>query len=85
VLVVLPLCHRPSIWECRLRAGQSSSTATGEFAGLAVAYGRSGWKARYGSLSFGPSGWAVTGWNEEGADGNNNNNNHNAGMSRIFV
>jgi len=52
-----------------LRAGQSSSTATGEFAGLAVAYGRSGWKAGYGSLAFGPAGWAVPGWDEERADG----------------
>ena len=52
-----------------LRAGQSSSTATGEFAGLAVAYGRSGWKAGYGSLAFGPAGWAVPGWDEERVDG----------------
>ncbi|GMH55570.1 hypothetical protein TrRE_jg11199 [Triparma retinervis] len=29
-------------------------------------YGRRGWKAGYGSFSFGPLGWAVDGW--EGAD-----------------
>jgi RNA-binding protein Musashi len=44
-----------------LRAGQSSSSS-GEFAGLAVAYGRNGWKAGYGSYAFGPAGWAVQGW-----------------------
>ena len=48
-----------------LRAGQSSSSS-GEFAGLAVAYGRSGWKAGYGSKAFGKAGWAIKGW-EDGA------------------
>ena len=41
-----------------LRAGLSSSAA-GEFAGLAVAYGRSGWKAGYGTKAFGAAGWNV--------------------------
>ena len=48
-----------------LRAGQTSST--GEFAGLAVAYGRSGWKAGYGSKAFGKAGWAVQGWDDGGS------------------
>ena len=48
-----------------LRAGQT--TSTGEFAGLAVAYGRSGWKAGYGSKAFGKAGWAVQGWDDGGA------------------
>jgi RNA-binding protein Musashi len=48
-----------------LRAGQSSSSS-GEFAGLAVAYGRSGWKAGYGSRAFGKGGWAVQGWEDGG-------------------
>jgi RNA-binding protein Musashi len=50
-----------------LRAGMSSSTAsTGEYAGLAVAYGRSGWKAGYGSKAFGAAGWAIEGWADGG-------------------
>jgi RNA-binding protein Musashi len=48
-----------------LRAGQSSSSS-GEFAGLAVSYGRSGWKAGYGSRAFGKGGWAVQGWEDGG-------------------
>lgn len=48
-----------------LRAGQT--TSTGEFAGLAVAYGRSGWKAGYGSKAFGKAGWAVQGWDDGGS------------------
>ena len=48
-----------------LRAGQASSSS-GEFAGLAVAYGRSGWKAGYGSKAFGKAGWAVQGWEDGG-------------------
>ena len=51
-----------------LRAGKASSTSTGEFAGLAVAYGRNGWKAGYGSKAFGQAGWAVQGWDNGGAD-----------------
>jgi RNA recognition motif. (a.k.a. RRM, RBD, or RNP domain) len=48
-----------------LRAGQASATsATGEFAGLAVAYGRSGWKAGYGTKAFGKAGWNV--WEDTG-------------------
>jgi RNA recognition motif-containing protein len=49
-----------------LRAGMSSSTSSGEYAGLAVAYGRSGWKAGYGTKAFGKAGWAVQGWEDEG-------------------
>jgi RNA recognition motif-containing protein len=49
-----------------LRAGVSSS-GSGEYAGLAVAYGRSGWKAGYGSKAFGAAGWAVKGWDDGGA------------------
>jgi RNA recognition motif-containing protein len=44
-----------------LRAGVSSTTS-GEYAGLAVAYGRNGWKAGYGSYAFGKAGWNVQGW-----------------------
>lgn len=47
-----------------LRAGQT--TSTGEFAGLAVAYGRDGWKAGYGSKAFGRMGWNVQGWDDGG-------------------
>lgn len=47
-----------------LRAGQT--TSTGIWAGLAVAYGRSGWKAGYGSKAFGKAGWAVQGWDDGG-------------------
>lgn len=44
-----------------LRAGVSSGT--GEFAGLAASYGRSGWRAGYGTLAFGKgAGWGVEGW-----------------------
>lgn len=43
-----------------LRAGLvSAAAATGEFAGLAVAYGRNGWKAGYGTKAFGKAGWDV--------------------------
>ncbi|KAL3917655.1 MAG: hypothetical protein SGILL_004611, partial [Bacillariaceae sp.] len=48
-----------------LRAGISSSSS-GEYAGLAVAYGRSGWKAGYGTYAFGSSGWGVKGWEDIG-------------------
>ncbi|GKY92362.1 hypothetical protein MPSEU_000207100 [Mayamaea pseudoterrestris] len=48
-----------------LRAGQMASTSE-EFAGLAVAYGRSGWKAGYGSAAFGAAGWKVKGWDKGG-------------------
>jgi RNA recognition motif-containing protein len=50
-----------------LRAGiASSSSSGGEFAGLAVAYGRSGWKAGYGTYAFGKAGWGVAGWEDFG-------------------
>jgi RNA-binding protein Musashi len=48
-----------------LRAGISSSSS-GEYAGLAVAYGRNGWKAGYGTYAFGKAGWAVQGWEDIG-------------------
>lgn len=41
-----------------LRAGQSSNSG-GKYAGLAVAYGRSGWKAGYGTKAFGKMGWNI--------------------------
>jgi RNA-binding protein Musashi len=48
-----------------LRAGMISSTSSsGEYAGLAVAYGRSGWKAGYGTYAFGKAGWGVQGWED---------------------
>lgn len=48
-----------------LRAGISSSSSS-EYAGLAVAYGRSGWKAGYGTYAFGKAGWGVAGWEDFG-------------------
>jgi RNA recognition motif-containing protein len=48
-----------------LRAGQINASS-GEFAGLAVAFGRSGWKAGYGSKAFGAAGWNVQGWDQGG-------------------
>ena len=51
-----------------LRAGMSSSTSSGEYAGLAVAYGRSGWKAGYGTKAFGKTGWGVKGWENAGKE-----------------
>jgi len=48
-----------------LRAGVTSGT--GEFAGLAASYGRSGWRAGYGTFAFGKAvGWGVEGWEEPG-------------------
>lgn len=47
-----------------LRAGVGSSS--GEYAGLAAAFGRSGWKAGYGSFAFSSAGWAVKGWEDGG-------------------
>lgn len=49
-----------------LRAGMASSSTTGEYAGLAVSYGRNGWKAGYGTYAFGKAGWAVQGWEDMG-------------------
>ena len=40
--------------------------STGPYAGLANSYGRSGWKAGYGSFAFGASGWAVPRWESPG-------------------
>jgi len=44
-----------------------SAKSTGEFAGLASAYGRAGWRAGYGSKAFGKAGWNVVGWDDGGA------------------
>lgn len=49
-----------------LRAGIVSASSTGEYAGLAVAFGRSGWKAGYGTKAFGKAGWAVQDWEDGG-------------------
>lgn len=49
-----------------LRAGMGGQS-TGEFAGLAAAYGRSGWKAGFGTKAFGKAGWNVQGWDDGGA------------------
>ena len=43
-----------------------SASNTGEFAGLASAYGRQGWRAGYGSKAFGKAGWSVVGWDDGG-------------------
>jgi len=43
-----------------------SASNTGEFAGLASAYGRAGWRAGYGSKAFGKAGWSVIGWDDGG-------------------
>lgn len=50
-----------------LRAGIAASSSSSEYSGLAVAYGRSGWKAGYGSYAFGKAGWGVAGWEDFGA------------------
>lgn len=42
----------------------ATSQPTGQFGGLAASYGRSGWKAGYGSYAFGSQGWAVDGWED---------------------
>eukprot|EP00531_Pseudo-nitzschia_arenysensis_P015512 CAMPEP_0116127832 /NCGR_PEP_ID=MMETSP0329-20121206/7042_1 /TAXON_ID=697910 /ORGANISM="Pseudo-nitzschia arenysensis, Strain B593" /LENGTH=372 /DNA_ID=CAMNT_0003621941 /DNA_START=42 /DNA_END=1160 /DNA_ORIENTATION=- len=50
-----------------LRAGMSgASSSGGKYAGLAVAFGRSGWKAGYGTFAFGQAGWGVKGWEDIG-------------------
>jgi RNA recognition motif-containing protein len=49
-----------------LRAGISTSSSSSEYSGLAVSYGRSGWKAGYGSYAFGKAGWGVAGWEDFG-------------------
>jgi RNA recognition motif. (a.k.a. RRM, RBD, or RNP domain) len=55
-----------------LRAGQAASNS--EYAGFAVAYGRSGWKAGFGSRAFGRHGWDVQGWDDGDDDDENENN-----------
>ena len=49
-----------------LRAGAAAaaSSSSGEFAGLAAAYGRNGWRAGYGTYAFGRSGWQVKDWED---------------------
>lgn len=42
----------------------AATSQTGVFAGLAASYGRNGWRAGYGTKAFGPSGWAVIGWDD---------------------
>ncbi len=50
----------------------TANKTTGEFAGLAEAYGRNGWKAGYGSLAFCSFGWNLPGWTttENGEENN---------------
>eukprot|EP00815_Leptocylindrus_aporus_P001423 CAMPEP_0116068486 /NCGR_PEP_ID=MMETSP0322-20121206/11687_1 /TAXON_ID=163516 /ORGANISM="Leptocylindrus danicus var. apora, Strain B651" /LENGTH=294 /DNA_ID=CAMNT_0003555601 /DNA_START=22 /DNA_END=909 /DNA_ORIENTATION=+ len=47
-----------------LKRTGSSSQSGGEFSGLATSYGRSGWKAGFGSYAFGKCGWNIEGWDE---------------------
>jgi len=49
-----------------LRAGMSGATSSGKYAGFSVAYGRSGWKAGYGTFAFGQHGFGVKGWEDMG-------------------
>uniref|UniRef100_A0A7S4NCW7 RRM domain-containing protein n=1 Tax=Odontella aurita TaxID=265563 RepID=A0A7S4NCW7_9STRA len=46
--------------------GPTVAQSSGEFAGLAASYGRSGWRAGYGTKAFGASGWGVLGWDSGG-------------------
>ena len=57
--------HSNKNYSVGLRAGVSGSSS-GEFAGLAASYGRSGWRAGYGTKAFGKAGWAVRGWEDGG-------------------
>jgi len=45
-------------------AADASSQPKGEFSGLAASYGRNGWRAGYGTVAFGSTGWAVKGWED---------------------
>jgi RNA-binding protein Musashi len=45
-------------------AASNATQSSGEFAGLAASFGRSGWKAGYGTVAFGKTGWNVQGWEE---------------------
>jgi RNA recognition motif-containing protein len=50
-----------------LRNAEAASMAyqsKGEFAGLAASFGRNGWRAGYGTIAFGSSGWNVKGWED---------------------
>jgi len=42
----------------------AASMSKGEFAGLAASYGRNGYRAGYGTISFGSAGWNVQGWED---------------------
>lgn len=57
---------RSGVGPLGLRAGAAAaaSGSTGEFAGLAAAYGRNGWRAGYGTYAFGKSGWQVKDWED---------------------
>ena len=63
--------HRPrpgqfggAVLGLRAGAAAAASQSTGEFAGLAAAYGRNGWRAGYGTYAFGRAGWAVRDWED---------------------
>jgi len=45
-------------------AADGCSQSKGEFSGLAASYGRNGWRAGYGTVAFGSTGWAVSGWED---------------------
>lgn len=45
-------------------AASNATQSSGEFAGLAASFGRNGWKAGYGTIAFGNTGWNVQGWEE---------------------
>lgn len=53
---------------CRVVAPVVPPAPKGRFAGLADAYGKSGWKAGYGSNAFGKAGWCVQGWEDYNPD-----------------
>jgi RNA-binding protein Musashi len=45
-------------------ASATAYQSKGEFASLAASYGRSGWRAGYGTIAFGSYGWNVAGWED---------------------
>ena len=48
--------------ELLANGGSMTKENEGEFSGLAASYGRSGWKAGFGSWAFGKHGWNIEGW-----------------------
>jgi len=50
--------------ELLAKGGPMTKGSDGEFAGLAASYGRSGWKAGFGSWAFGKHGWNIKGWDD---------------------